>query len=371
MKRVIKSVLIVSVLAAALNFTELNVSADFEKTENGYVYLNEDGSYATGFQTIGDKIYYFQKDGIMKTGWIKTASGNKYYFKKNGQMATGRLKINGVIYDFGTDGVLKANEEGSFITPGEFHVVLQFWNSDEDVTLYLDNNKIISLNRNDEEKYVDLFVSKGFHKLKAVTKDDIYNGSFYVSTELIKESKESMGYYLLQSGIDYNSKQLTGLTGGHGLDAWFDDEFDKIKKTTHDICVGSSSASLSVYPEKFGEPIKYKFNPVDGSSKKISDKFKGTWYSKTIDGIAAVEITDYCLYTYSSYVSMPCYFSVVSEDENTVEVNVYAQKGGVLLSECKFTLSDDGRKMTISTTYKTYGNITSKMVCYRDKKSLK
>lgn len=89
------------------------VYADFEQTENGYVYSLDDGTYAKGWKTIDDKKYYFDKNGIMKTGWLKFKSGKKYYFRSNGQMATGKLKINGTVYNFGKDGILISDSTNS------------------------------------------------------------------------------------------------------------------------------------------------------------------------------------------------------------------------------------------------------------------
>lgn len=97
----------------AASMAAVPVYADFEETENGYVYTLEDGSYATGWKTINKSKYYFDKNGIMKTGWVKFKSGKKYYFRSNGAMATGKLKIKGIIYDFGKDGILKDSTEDS------------------------------------------------------------------------------------------------------------------------------------------------------------------------------------------------------------------------------------------------------------------
>lgn len=62
---------------------------------------------AKGFQTIGNKTYYFNtNNGKMVTGW-KTISSSKYYFdKETGVMATGDVTIDGTKYHFSSTGVL-------------------------------------------------------------------------------------------------------------------------------------------------------------------------------------------------------------------------------------------------------------------------
>ena len=98
------------------------------------------GKLATGWTTISGKKYYFGTDGVKQTGWItvgsnkywRTIDGNRYYFGKSsgklytgwatiggkkyylgtdGVMVTGKQTINGVVYEFGKDGVLKGKVE--------------------------------------------------------------------------------------------------------------------------------------------------------------------------------------------------------------------------------------------------------------------
>ncbi|MCI7768517.1 MAG: hypothetical protein MSJ26_11145 [Oscillospiraceae bacterium] len=81
--------------------------------ENKY-YFNgsKKGKMLTGWNKIGDSRYYFGKDGKMRTGFVKL-SGKTYYFGTDGKMRTGKLKINGKVYDFGNDGVLKSDSSSS------------------------------------------------------------------------------------------------------------------------------------------------------------------------------------------------------------------------------------------------------------------
>ncbi len=92
------------------------------------IFLDGSGTRVTGFCRIGEKIYFFDKEGIMKTGWLllsdgtrrffnpdgtcvagswKTISKAKYYFDENGVMATGLKTIGEKYYFFDSTGKMK------------------------------------------------------------------------------------------------------------------------------------------------------------------------------------------------------------------------------------------------------------------------
>ena len=48
----------------------------------------------------------------MFTGW-QTIDGSKYYFDGSGAMAVGKVQIDGVEYDFGSDGICRSEEATS------------------------------------------------------------------------------------------------------------------------------------------------------------------------------------------------------------------------------------------------------------------
>ena len=84
---------------------------------------------ATGLRKIGKRYYYFNKNGVMKTGWVKTSEGfryfkptgnmgatkgsmytglktigkYKYYFDKNGVVTTGLRTVKKKTYFFSTN----------------------------------------------------------------------------------------------------------------------------------------------------------------------------------------------------------------------------------------------------------------------------
>lgn len=124
------SILTASVITISM-IIPFTVSADkWVKTDNGYKYGYNDGTYAkTGWLTIGSDKYYIQKDGTRKTGWLKTkdssylfgsdgkmkkgltatTSGDYYYFDdKTGKMwIDTRAEFENAILYFGFDGKLK------------------------------------------------------------------------------------------------------------------------------------------------------------------------------------------------------------------------------------------------------------------------
>lgn len=96
-------------------------------TKGDSYYVN--GVKAKGWQEIGGETYYFNKKGILQTGWLKEGDnwyyldaktgamqtgwvkdGNQwYYLDKDGVMKTGWNKIGGVWYYMNGNGVMKAN----------------------------------------------------------------------------------------------------------------------------------------------------------------------------------------------------------------------------------------------------------------------
>ena len=69
-----------------------------------------DGKPHTGWLTDTDgKRYYFNKDGIMQTGWVD-ADGKRYYMDLDGIMQTGFITTGGKSYQLLDDGSLKGYE---------------------------------------------------------------------------------------------------------------------------------------------------------------------------------------------------------------------------------------------------------------------
>lgn len=71
-----------------------------------WLFMVDNKAY-TGWLTDTDgKTYYFNKDGIMQTGWVD-ADGKRYYMDLDGIMQTGVVTVDGKSYELLDDGSLK------------------------------------------------------------------------------------------------------------------------------------------------------------------------------------------------------------------------------------------------------------------------
>lgn len=180
-------------MAAAICVSALAIPAyASELTEkDGKIYcVQENGSYATGWQKINGKYYYFDKngeavtknsvigkvrcdfgpDGVFKgkyTGWT-TAGGRKfyyadgikqtgwYYYKDNwyyfdesdGSMVTGTVTIDGIEQTFSDKGIWEGKQEINF------HIAIynagKIFSPDDYGGAYYDNETLVILSVNDE-----------------------------------------------------------------------------------------------------------------------------------------------------------------------------------------------------------------------------
>lgn len=69
-------------------------------------YFGADGAVTTGWVEINGRDRYFTETGVLWTGWLETEQGT-YYMLSNGVAALGQRMIDGVLYDFGEDGLLR------------------------------------------------------------------------------------------------------------------------------------------------------------------------------------------------------------------------------------------------------------------------
>lgn len=60
-------------------------------------YTTDNGDLATGWKKIDNTWYYFNKDGIMQTGWLHD---NGWYYLKDGKAVNGWCKVDGTWYLF-------------------------------------------------------------------------------------------------------------------------------------------------------------------------------------------------------------------------------------------------------------------------------
>jgi hypothetical protein len=187
--------IVICAAIVATQATSIPVYADFEQTENGYVYSLDDGTYATGWKTINKHKYYFDKNGIMKTGWLKFKSGKKYYFRSNGQMATGKLKINGTVYNFGKDGVLVSNSSSPKSETNQ-----QQTSNIDTTALTKELNSLIAKNEQYEDKIFELENERDDQKYYMDYYYEIYLDSKDSYNNAVNEAKMSSNTRLVYSG---------------------------------------------------------------------------------------------------------------------------------------------------------------------------
>lgn len=74
-------------------------------SDGSWYYLGADGSMQTGWKLISGKWYYLNSAGSMQTGWLNQG-GKWYYLHSDGAMATGWRKVDGVWYYLNTSGAM-------------------------------------------------------------------------------------------------------------------------------------------------------------------------------------------------------------------------------------------------------------------------
>lgn len=104
-----KAVLIAaaSMMMAAGAFT--SYAGQWQTDARGWVYQNDDGTYAVN-QWVYDKgVYYFMgTDGVMKTNQWTSYNGRWYYLDESGAMVYGTVRnIGGKYYSFNPDGSMQ------------------------------------------------------------------------------------------------------------------------------------------------------------------------------------------------------------------------------------------------------------------------
>lgn len=145
--------------AEKLAFSESFSGAILQKNNDKLYFINPDGSYAVGWQTINGEKYYFRKNGeaavkncvidgvrykfsadgvcqgkysgwvkkggsryyykngIMKKNcWIKSKGKKTYFLQKDGKMAVGKVTISGIEYEFDENGKLLSDQWGLTVT---------------------------------------------------------------------------------------------------------------------------------------------------------------------------------------------------------------------------------------------------------------
>ncbi|MGE7940073.1 N-acetylmuramoyl-L-alanine amidase family protein [Bacillus paramycoides] len=121
--------------------------------EKGSRYYYENGKMKIDCwvkSPTGDR-YYFDTDGKMKTGWVKTGE-DRYYLGKNGKMKTGWIKVGTPWYYLGEDGKMKtgilkhSDKYYNLNKEGRLFIGWQYINSDFGQYLTEDQKSTFSIN---------------------------------------------------------------------------------------------------------------------------------------------------------------------------------------------------------------------------------
>lgn len=112
MKKVIFLIVIFTIFAAAIIFyfifqtEQISPNGWVHKKGNRYYYENGKMKIDCWVKSPTGDRYYFDKNGKMKTGWVKIDE-DQYYLGKNGKMKTGWIKVGTPWYYLGDDGKIK------------------------------------------------------------------------------------------------------------------------------------------------------------------------------------------------------------------------------------------------------------------------
>lgn len=107
-KKLMKKIMISTIITiTTMNMLSIGASASWKKDGHGW-WNSKGNNYSVGWENIGNKWFYFNTDGYMKTGWLK--DGDKwYYLNSNGDMMTGWVQDAGKWYYLNQNGDMAYN----------------------------------------------------------------------------------------------------------------------------------------------------------------------------------------------------------------------------------------------------------------------
>ncbi|EKQ52670.1 MULTISPECIES: putative cell wall binding protein [unclassified Clostridium] len=106
--KLIKKIITLTVATiTAIGMLSIGASASWRQDSQGWWNSKVNG-YSVGWDKVGDKWFYFNPDGYMRTGWLNDG-GKWYYLKSNGDMATGWIQDRGKWYYLNQSGDMLFN----------------------------------------------------------------------------------------------------------------------------------------------------------------------------------------------------------------------------------------------------------------------
>ena len=209
-----KSVTIKAVFEKADDGTETGRSGWDSSAAGKSYYL--DGKKVKGFATIKDKVYYFDKKGILQTGW-QTIDGKKYCFTKAGVMRTGWQTMSGDTYYFDETGAMQTgflHHDGNTYYLGKNGVMRTGWKTIGGSRYYFSNAEgregtmLVGIRR--LGKYFYYFGEDGKQQTGLL---DLIDGTFYFKPDTTPAGKMQTGWKKIGSGRYYFSENGYALTG--------------------------------------------------------------------------------------------------------------------------------------------------------------
>ena len=78
-----------------------------------YLEPNDGSAYISGMHAISGKNYYFNSDGVMQVGWVKTDNEWQFYNSDGGRVEKGLIKGDNAVF---------AIKDGTLITDGKVDI---------------------------------------------------------------------------------------------------------------------------------------------------------------------------------------------------------------------------------------------------------
>ena len=119
---------------------DYSVTIGWKKIDGNWYFFNQEGVMKTGL-FYNDHYYYTDKDGIMQTGWQKIDGYTYYFNEENGEMAIGKTFINDSWYFFNSDGQLQKgfyeNKNKIYYSDNDGKMVFDQWIKTSSHTYYI------------------------------------------------------------------------------------------------------------------------------------------------------------------------------------------------------------------------------------------
>lgn len=288
----------------------LAASQGWKQKSGKWYYYDEYGKKVKGVQKIDGKIYFFDKKGVMQTGWQQDADGNWYYLKssgaayrkkwvtlkkktyffdKYGVMATGFQEIEDKQYYFKSTGALYTGFkkfEGTKYFFSSKGIIKNGWGVKDGISYYLDEEGAPLTGLNEVKGKTYIFDETGA-MLKGWQKDEDGN-TYYLGSDgaALKDTwkKISSKWYLFdENGIMENR----GVTKVDSKYYYFKSSGAMAANAVIDgIRYGSSGAAES----NPTIPLRFETLQFNGSNSRTLNKISDLVLSIKLSGCEDAEL---------------------------------------------------------------------------------